>query len=174
MPKLASTDPGEILRWKNIRKEIILLHQLLILSWCLSDFWSKSSEGSLKLHSMCPEEIFEGKKSFEIKSFFSISFWIWADDFQDSGKKCRKHHQSCILPVQTNILPKKTFFEKKKSTLAVFQGKNLRISAEKCLQTFSEGTKFAKNGNSNHLLTVGEKVSNFSSKFRSRAVRTAF
>ena len=37
---------------------------------------------------------FRRKKSFELKSIFSISLWNWADDFQDSGDKCRKHHQS--------------------------------------------------------------------------------
>ena len=36
-----------------------------------------------------------------------MSLWKSVDDFQDSGEKCRKHHKSCILPVQTNILPKK-------------------------------------------------------------------
>ena len=68
----------------------------------------------------------------------------------------------------------KTFLEKKKSTLAVFQGKNLRISAGKCLEEISEGTISAKKGISNHLLSLGEKVSNFSPKVLIRAVRTAF
>ena len=35
-------------------------HRFLTLSWWLSGFWSKSSERSLKLLSMRPEEIFEG------------------------------------------------------------------------------------------------------------------
>ena len=68
----------------------------------------------------------------------------------------------------------KTFLEKKKSTLAVFQGKNLRISAGKCLEEISEGTNSAKKGNSNPSLYLGEKASNFSPKVPSKAVRTAF
>ena len=68
----------------------------------------------------------------------------------------------------------KNVLEKKISTLAVFRGKNLRMSAGKCLEESSEGTNFAKKGNSNHLLTLGEKVSNFSPKVPSRAIRTAF
>ena len=63
---------------------------------------------------------------------------------------------------------------KKNSTASDYQGKNLRISAGKCLEEFSEGTNCAKKGKSNHLLTLGEKVSNFSPKVPSRAVRTAF
>ena len=113
------------------------------------------------------------KKSFELKSTFSISLWNWADDFQDSGHKCRKYYQSCILPVQTvNLL--KTVLEKKNSTVSNYQGKNLRISAGKCLEEISEGTISAKKGISNHLLSLGEKVSNFSPKVLIRAVRTAF
>ena len=68
----------------------------------------------------------------------------------------------------------KTVLEKMNSTLADFQGKNLRTSSGKCVQENSEGTNFAKKSNSNHLLTLGEKVSNFSPKVPSRAVRTAF
>ena len=74
---------------------------------------------------MCPEETFE-EKTLKLKTFFSISLWIWTDDFQDSGEKCRKYHQSCILPLQTNILPKNVL-EKTSSTIADFQRKNLRI-----------------------------------------------
>ena len=91
---------------------------------------------------MCPQEIFEGKKNFNLKSFFSISLWIWADDFQDSDEKCPKCQQSCILPVQTNILPINGL-EKKNSTLSDFQGINLRISAWECLEEIPEGTNFA-------------------------------
>ena len=68
----------------------------------------------------------------------------------------------------------KNVLEKKNSTLADFQGKNLRISAGKCLEEISEGTNSAKKGNSNHSLSLGEKASNFSSKVPSKAVRTAF
>ena len=58
---------------------------------------------------------------------------------------------------------------------------HLRIFREKS-QTFGGkvsrrkfwGNKFCKKGNSNHLLTLGEKVSKFSPKVPSRAVRTAF
>ena len=85
---------------------------------------------------------FRREKFFESKSNFSISLWLWADDFQDFGEKCRKCHQSCILPVQTNILPKNVL-EKKNSTLSDFQGKNLRISAWECLEVIPEGTTFA-------------------------------
>ena len=53
---------------------------------------------------------FRRKKNFELKSFFSISLWLGVDDFQDSGKKCRKYHQSCILTVRTNNFPKKIFW----------------------------------------------------------------
>ena len=86
---------------------------------------------------------FRRKKTFNLKYFFSISFWIWADDFQDSGTKCRKDHQSCILPVLTDILLKKRFGEKEINTCG-FSGKKLRISAGKCLEEISEGTNFAK------------------------------
>ena len=173
LPNLPSMDPEEILRgkkhsWEKQFFSSISDFELMIFGLLVKKFgrFSKTalcvSRGDVRM-----------KKSFNLKSFFSISFWIWADDFQDSGEKCSKHHQSCILPVQTNILPKNVL-EKKNSTLEDFQGKNLEISAEKCLQKNSEGTKFAKKGNSNHLLTSGEKVSNFSPKIPSRAVRTAF
>ena len=99
--------------------------------------------------------------------------WSWAVDFQDSGKKRRKYHQSCILPVQSNILLRKYFGEKEFNTCG-FLGKNLRISAGKCLEEISEGTNSAKKGISNHLLSLGEKFSNFSPKVPSRAVITAF
>ena len=79
---------------------------------------------------------FRRKKFFELKSLFSISLWIWAGDFQDSDEKCPKCQQSCILPVQTNILPKNGL-EKKNSTLSDFHGKNLRISTGKCLEEIS-------------------------------------
>ena len=61
LPNLPSMDPEEILRGKNIRDKNNFSHQFLILSWWYSGFWSKSSEGSLKLHSVCPEEMFEWK-----------------------------------------------------------------------------------------------------------------
>ena len=63
---------------------------------------------------------------------------------------------------------------KKNSTVSEYQGKNLRISAGKSLEEISEGTNCAKKGKSNHLLTLGEKISNFSHKFPSRALKTAF
>ena len=85
---------------------------------------------------------FRRKKSFKLRSFFSISLWIRADDFQDSGKKCRKYHHSCIRLVQTNILQKKVL-EKKNSELSEFQGKNLKISAVKCLKENSDSATFA-------------------------------
>ena len=85
---------------------------------------------------------FRRKKIFKLKSFFSISLWLWADDFHYFGENCRKCHQSCILPVQTNILPKNCL-EKKNSTLLDFQGKNLRISAWECLAEIPEGTNFS-------------------------------
>ena len=68
----------------------------------------------------------------------------------------------------------KKFLEKNISTLADFWGKNLRISAAKSLEEIPEGTTFAKKGNSNHFLTLGEKVSKFSPKVPSSAVKTAF
>ena len=69
----------------------------------------------------------------------------------------------------------KNVLEKNISTLADFWGKNLRISAAKSLEEIPEGTNFAKKkGNSNHFLTLGEKVSNFSPKVPSSAVKTAF
>ena len=68
----------------------------------------------------------------------------------------------------------KKVMEKKNSTLADFQGKNFRFSAEKCQEEISGGTNFAKKDNSKHSLTLREKVSNFSPKVPSRAVRTVF
>ena len=62
------------------------------------------------------------EETFKLKYFFSISLWNWVDDFQDSGGKCRKYHQSCILPVQTNILPEKGLGEKEFNTCG-FSGK---------------------------------------------------
>ena len=62
------------------------------------------------------------KKIFELTSFCSISLWLGVDDFQDSGEKCRKYHQSCILTVGTNILPKNVLV-KQKPTLSGFQEK---------------------------------------------------
>ena len=61
-----------------------------------------------------------------------------------------------------------------KSTLAGFQGQNLRVSSGKCEEEISAGTNFAQKFNSNHLLTLGDKVSNFCPIVPSRAVRTAF
>ena len=127
---------------------------------------------------------FRRKKSFELKSFFSISFWIWADDFQDSGEKCRKHHQSCILPVQTNIL-QKIFGENEFNTIR-FSGKKSQKFGEMLLefvrQTFLLSVLkkllreqfLHKKVNSNHFLLLAEKVSNFPSKVSGSAVKTAF
>ena len=110
LPNLPSTVSEIFKGKKTCLTGNIFSHQFLISSWWFSGFLSKSSEGSLKLHSTCPEELFEEKKNFELKSVFSISLWIWADDFQDSDEKCRKYHQSCILTVRTNIFPKKMFW----------------------------------------------------------------
>ena len=178
---LPSTDPEEILRGKNLRKKIFFSHQLLILSRWFSDFWSKSSEGSLKLPSMCPEEIFKGQKTFELKSFFSISLWIWANDFQDSGEKCRKYLQSCNLTVQTNISPKKCFGEEEDNFFG-FPGKKSQNFCEKLLAWLSNlpwvsrrkfwGNKTCKKELIQFFLTVGEKnISNFYPKSPSKAVR---
>ena len=65
---------------------------------------------------------FRLKQVFEIKSFFSIIWSLWADDFQDSGEKCRKCHQSCLLRVGRNIVPKHCFGEQKLTTFG-FSGK---------------------------------------------------
>ena len=85
---------------------------------------------------------FRRKKSFELNSNFSIILSIWADDFQDSGKKRHKYYQSCILPVKTNNFPKKCFGEEEFNGFG-FSWKILKIPAEKCLEEFSEATKFA-------------------------------
>ena len=100
--------------------------------------------------------------------------WIWADDFKDSGEKFRKYHQSCIPPVQTNILPKKCFGEKEFNACG-FSGEKFQNFGGKVSGRYFWGNKFCKKkGSSNHLLTLGEKVSNFSSKVPSSAVKTAF
>ena len=78
-------------------------------------------------------------KSFKLKSFFIITSWICADDLQDSGEKCRKNHQSCFQPVQTNILPKNVM-EKKNSTLSAFRKETSEVWREIEL---SEGPNFA-------------------------------
>ena len=62
LPNLPSKDLEEILTGKNVRKKNNFSHHFLILSWWFSGFCSKSSEGPLKLHFVCPEDIFEGKK----------------------------------------------------------------------------------------------------------------
>ena len=148
----------------------------LISFWLWANVFRASGQKFWKVNyncTLCVQRSFSKEKTFNLKSFFSISFWIWADDFQDSGTKWRKDHQSCILPVQTNILPKKYFGEKEFNTCG-FSAKKLKISAGKCLEETSEGTNFAKKSNSNHLLSLGEKVSNFSPNVPSRALRTAF
>ena len=121
---------------------------------------------------MCPEELFEGK-NFQKISFFSISLWTCADDFQDSSEKCRKHHQSFIPLVQTNILPKKCFGENEFNTCG-FSGKKSQNFVGKLWRRNFWGNKFCKKCNSNQFLTLGEEVSNFSPKVPSRAVRKAF
>ena len=84
---------------------------------------------------------FRRKKFFELKSLFSISLWIWADDFQDSDEKCPKCQQSFILPVQTNILPKKCFGEKEFNTFG-FSGKKSQNFTEKMSRRNFWGNKF--------------------------------
>ena len=127
---------------------------------------------------------FRRKNSFDFKSFFSISLWLWAADFQDPGENWRKYHQSCLLTVQTNILPKKCFEEKKANTFG-FPGKKSQNFREKLLAWFSnfpsecpednsEETNLHRRVNSNHFLFLGEKVSNFYPNSPSRAIRTAF
>ena len=93
---------------------------------------------------MCPEGIFEGKNS-QIKiiflhQFVNLSWWFsgyLAKNFANITKAA--FYLSRLTFCQKNVL------EKKNSTLADFQGKNLRISGEKCLEGISEGTNFAKN-----------------------------
>ena len=68
-------------------------YRFLTLSWWLSGFWSKNSKGSLKLLSMCPEEIFEGT-NFQIQivflqQFVNLSGWfsgLWRQMSQTSPK----------------------------------------------------------------------------------------
>ena len=127
---------------------------------------------------------FRRKKSFELKSFFSISFWLWSGDFHDFGKNWRKCRQSCILSVQTNLLQKKFWrkwiqhyqiFRKK---ISEFRWKFVGICSSnlpsKCPKEISGEQSLHKKVNSNHFLLLAEKVSNFSSKVPSSAVKTAF
>ena len=67
---------------------------------------------------------FGRKKVFGIKSFFSIIWSLWADGFQDSVEKCRKCHQSCILRVGRNIVPKHCFGEQKFITFGISAKQN--------------------------------------------------
>ena len=127
---------------------------------------------------------FRRKKVFGMKSFFSIIWSLWADDFQDSGEKCRKCHQSCILRVGRNIVPKHCFGEQKFITFGIsakktrdFGGKLLTWLSNlpfTCPEEHFEGRKIGEKIISINFLTLGEKVSNFSPKVPSRAVRTAF
>ena len=92
-------------------------------------------------------------------------FGILAEDAANITKAA--FYLSKLTFCQKNVL------QRMNSTLADFKGKNF-FSAGKCLEEISEGTNCAKKGKSNHLLTLGEKVSNFSPKVPSRAVRTDF
>ena len=67
---------------------------------------------------------------------------------------------------------KKKFLEKMNSTLADFQGKNIRISSGKCVQAIFEGTNFAKRGIRIIFWPWERKFQTFA-KVRSRAVMTA-
>ena len=60
LPKLPST-VSEIFLTKIFLTKKKYTYRFLTLSWWFSCFCSKSSEGSLKLLSMWPEEIFDGK-----------------------------------------------------------------------------------------------------------------
>ena len=118
-------------------------------------------------------EIFEGEKLPHQKKFFpSVS------DFEllilrILAKNVANITKAAFYLSRLTFCQKKVM-QKKNSTLVDFQGKNLRFSAEKWLEEISGGTNFAKKGNSKHSLTLGEKISNFSPKVPSRAVRTAF
>ena len=117
---------------------------------------------------------FRLKQVFEIESFFSIIWSLWADDFQDSVEKCPKCHQSCILRVQRKIVPKHCFGEQKFNTFG-FSGKKSQNFGGKVSRRNFWGNKFCiKKGNWIHFLNLEEKVSNSSTKLPSRAVRTTF
>ena len=95
-----------------------------------------------KLHSMCPEATFEGK-NFQIK-IISLHLFVnlsWC--FSGFWQKCRKYHQSGVLLVETNILPKNYFGEIEFNTCG-FSGETLKTSAGKCLEESSEITNFAE------------------------------
>ena len=122
---------------------------------------------------MCPEETFEGK-NLSILNHFSPSvcdFELLI--FRILSKKGASVTKAAFYLSRLTFC-RKNVLEKKNSTLSDFQGKTRRLSAGKCLEEISEGTNFSLKSNSNHFLTLGEKVSNFSPKVPSRAVRTAF
>ena len=121
---------------------------------------------------MCPEEIFEGKK-FQTKiiflhQFLNLSWW-----FSGFWRKMSQISPNSILPVQTNILPKKCFGENE-FNLCGFSGEKSQTFGGEVSRRNFWGYKFCKKGNSNPFLTLREKVSNFSPKIPSRAVMTAF
>ena len=140
LSKLPST-VSESLKEKDFSPEIILLINFWL--W-VDDFRGPGQKFGRFTNTALyvSRGAFPREKFFESKSFFSISLWLWSDDFHYFGEKCRKCHQSCILPVQTNILPKNGL-EKKNSIPADLWGKNLRISAGKSLEGIPEGTNFA-------------------------------
>ena len=121
---------------------------------------------------LCVQRRLSKETIFKLKSFFSNSLSTCADDFQDSGEKCRKYHQRFIPLVQTNILTKKSFGENEFNTCGVSVNKSQNFVRKVWRRNFW-GNKFCKKGNSNHFLTLGKKVSNFSPKIARRAVITA-
>ena len=141
LPKLPSTvsdifKPETIPHLKNIFPSVSDF-ELMIFALLVKNF------GSLTKTALYVSRGFLEGKTFNLKSFFSISLCIWADNFQDSGKNCRNYHQSCFLPVQTKILPKKYSGKKEFNTCGLSR-KQTQIFGGKVSRRIFWGNKFCK------------------------------
>ena len=64
------------------------------LSLIISAFYRKISGELTELHSACPSELLDGKKTFETKSFF-VSSWISAKNFFGKLSKTCRRRSTC-------------------------------------------------------------------------------
>ena len=93
--------------------------------------------------------------------------------FRILAKNVANITKAALYLSRLTICQKKCFGEKEFNTCG-FSGKISYKFGGKVSKTNFRGIKLCKKGNSNLFLTLGEKVSNFSPKFPSRAVSTAF
>ena len=172
LPKLPST-VSDIFKGEKLSQQKKLFPSVSDFELMIFEFLVKKFGRLTKTALYVSRGDFRREKILKLKSFFRISLWIWAVDFQDSGEKRRKYHQSCILPVQANILLRKCFGEKEFNTCG-FLGKKSQISGGKVSRRKFLREHFLQKRYFESIIVLGEKVSNFSPKVPIRAVRTAF